>query len=339
MNRFSQYKMKDVTLKNRIVMPPMCMYSADESGKMNAFHHTHYVTRAMGGVGLIIVEATGVVPNGRISEFDLGLWNKEQMESFKKTVAEVKSYGAKIGIQLGHAGRKYIGQSMEAVAPSPIPFDEKSRVPLELSKEGIQDLIGKFVQAAKYADEAGFDTVEIHSAHGYLIHEFLSPITNQRTDEYGGDIDGRVKFLKEICQNIRKSLPEGKPLLLRVSASDYHESGLKPEDMVDIINKVKEYVDMVHVSSGGLINVPMKVYPGYQIGLAQLIKESCGIDTIAVGKITSVEMIEEILGNKRSDLVALGREHLRNPYFTLNTMSKDEISKEGIIPEQYLRGF
>jgi NADPH2 dehydrogenase len=338
MQMFTPYVNKELSLKNRIVMPPMCMYSADHTGKANRFHQTHYSTRAIGGVGLIIVEATGVCPNGRISERDLGLWNSEQMESLQLIVNEVHEYGSKIAIQLGHAGRKYVGKSYEPVAPSAIPFDEDSRMPIELSAEDIQKIILDFVHAATLAEEAGFDAVEIHGAHGYLIHEFLSPISNHRKDEYGGNLEGRAKFLLDILRGVRQVFPKEKPILLRISATDYHEDGIRAKDMVAIINLLKPYVDIVHVSSGGLINVPMQVYPGYQVRFAEWIKEVSCVDTIAVGKITSIDMIEEILGNKRSDLVAMGRELLRNPFFVLNAI-KDQEEKEKLIPKPYIRGF
>jgi len=337
MKTFQPYQLKGLHIKNRIVMPPMCMYSADGSGKANEFHQTHYETRAVGGVGLIIVEATGIVPNGRISENDLGLWNEEQMISLQSVVKKVHEQDCKIGIQLAHAGRKYIGPSYEPVGPSAIAFDEKSRVPKILSIEDIKSLVESFKQAAILANQAGFDTVEIHSAHGYLIHEFLSPISNKRTDEYGGSLENRARFLKEVLAAVREVLPPEKPLLIRVSATDYLPEGLACDDMINIINEIKSYIDIVHVSSGGLINVPMTVYPGYQLELSARIKAACKIDTIAVGMITEIKMIEEILNNERADLVALGRELLRNPYFTLKQGRENGVEID--YPHPYKRAF
>lgn len=336
MKTFESYQLKNLTLKNRIVMAPMCMYSAKNDGLATEFHHTHYMTRAVGGVGLIIVEAAGVCPSGRISDHDLGIWNQEQKESLAKIVEEVKKYGSAIGIQLAHAGRKHIGEETNPVAPSPIAFDDDSRIPTELTLEGIKTIISNFRDAALRAVEAGFDTLEIHGAHGYLIHEFLSPITNKRTDQYGGNLENRVRLLKEISQAIKEVIPKDMPLLLRVSATDYVEGGITCDDMVDIINMVKEEIDMVHVSSGGLVNVGLDVYPGYQVRFTEQIKEECGVKTIVVGKITHIEMVEEIINNHRSDLVALGRELLRNPYFVLQS-AKDK-HKE-LLPKQYERGF
>lgn len=336
MKTFTPYKLKNLTLKNRIVMAPMCMYSAGDDGVATDFHETHYTTRAVGGVGLIIVEATGVNPSARISDHDLGLWNDEQRDALTSIVKNVKSYGSAIGIQLAHAGRKHVGVETNPVAPSPIAFDDESRVPTELSIEAIEAIIDDFKQAAIRAVEAGFDTIEIHSAHGYLIHEFLSPISNKRTDKYGGSLENRVRLLKEISTSIKEVIPKDMPLLLRISATDYHEDGIECQDMVNIINLVKEYIDVVHVSSGGLVNVWLNVYPGYQVGFSETIKHECDIKTISVGKITDINMVEELLNNNRCDLVALGRELLRNPYFALNTC-KDK-HKE-LIPKQYERGF
>lgn len=338
MKMLQPYNIKSLELKNRVVMAPMCMYSADATGVANQFHFTHYLTRAVGGVGLIIVEATGVTPEGRISENDLGLWNHEQMLGLKQLVTEVHNNNTKIAIQLAHAGRKHIGTSQHPVAPSSIAYDDQSRVPIALEAASIKAIVDSFVKAAVLADEAGFDSVEIHGAHGYLIHEFLSPLTNKRTDEYGGSIENRARFLLEIAKGIRHVLPPEKPVLLRVSASDHQSGGITITDMVKIISLVKEYIDIVHVSSGGLVNVPIDVYPGYQVEFATKIKQSCDIDTIAVGKITQIEMIEEILGNQRADLVALGRELLRNPYFVLNAYQSKELQDEKI-PLPYRRGF
>lgn len=335
MKTFEAYKLKNLTLKNRIAMAPMCMYSAGNDGVARDFHETHYVTRAVGGIGLIILEATGVNPLARISDHDLGLWNDEQKEALIPIVRKVKSYGSAIGIQLAHAGRKHIGEG-NPVAPSPIPFDEESRIPTELTIEEIEAIIEDFKQAAIRAVEAGFDTIEIHSAHGYLLHEFLSPISNKRQDKYGGSLENRVRFLKEVCTAIQEVIPKEMPLFVRVSASDYMEEGITCDTMVDIINLIKDKIDLVHVSSGGLVNVWLNVYPGYQVKFAETIRKECGIRTMAVGKINSIEMLEELLNNERCDLVALGRELLRNPYFALHAAN---IKHKEELPKQYERGF
>lgn len=336
MEIFKEYQLGKFKLRNKIVMPPMCMYSADDKGLVNEFHVNHYMTRAVGGAGLLIVEATGIAPNGRISDADLGIWEDAQIEGLSNIVNVVKKQGSKIAIQLNHSGRKYIG-SKEVVAPSALPFDEKSKTPRELTKEEIKDIISQFILSAKRCGEAGFDAIEIHGAHGYLIHQFLSPLTNLRTDEYGGSLINRVRFLKEILMGIKKDWKNEKPILLRISASDYLKGGITPFDMVQIISMVKEYLSIVHVSSGGLMATDIKVFPGYQVEFARLIKKECEIPTIAVGLITDTELGEEIITKGSADLIAYGRELLRNPYFVLQEAKKHHIDIE--IPVQYKRAF
>lgn len=318
MKTFTSYNLKNMKLKNRIVLPPMCMYSADNTGKANDFHYSHYVTRAIGGVGLIIVEATGVVNNGRISDHDLGIWDDAQIDGLKNIVSGVKKHGSEIAIQLNHGGRKYTGTSGDKVAPSPISVDGKGDLPKELSKDEIKKIVSNFKDAAIRADKAGFDALEIHGAHGYLIHEFLSPLSNIRSDEYGGSTENRVRFLKEILQAISEVWPKEKAILLRISADDYKDGGITVDEMVKIIDYIKADIDIVHVSTGGLVPAHIDVYPGYQVNYSNTIRERCNIPTIAVGLITDVNMAEEILSNNRADLVAVGRELLRNPHFVLN---------------------
>lgn len=337
MDTFTSYTLKNTVLKNRIVMPPMCMYSSDDTGLANDFHYTHYATRAIGGVGLIIVEATGVVPNGRISDKDLGIWDDSHIEGLKKIADSVKKYGSKVAIQLNHGGRKYEGVTKELVAPSPIAFNEHSAVPKELSKDEIKEIVQKFKEAAIRADAAGYDAIEIHAAHGYLISEFLSPLSNVRTDEYGGSIKNRTRFLKEILQEVSKVWPKEKPILIRVSATDYLEDGMHVEDMVQIINEVKEYIDMVDVSTGGVVNAPIKLYAGYQVECAHEIKTKCNIPTIAVGLITDINLVDYIVSSGKSDLVGIARELLRNPYFVLNAAKSRNVDIE--YPEPYKRAF
>lgn len=334
---FTNFRIKDMELKNRIVMPPMCMYSADEKGMVNDFHITHYGSRAIGQVGLIIVEATAVVPNGRISNRDLGIWSDEHIVGLKSIVENVKKYDTKIGIQLAHAGRKSDSGDEYIVAPSPIRHSEKYQEPRELSKEDIKNIVRAFQDAARRAYEAGFDTIEIHAAHGYLIHEFLSPITNKREDEFGGSLENRVRFLKEIIDSVKKVWPKEKPILVRVSADDYVEDGIDKEEMVKIVNLIKDDIDIVHVSTGGLVSVRINSFPGYQVSHAETIKRQCNIPTIAVGLLDSYEQSEEILGNNRADLVAFGRALLRNPYLPLNMAYENNIDIQ--YPEAYKRGF
>ena len=333
----TNYKIRDLVLKNRIVMPPMCTYSSDGEGMVKNFHMVHYGSRAIGGVGFIILEATAVVPNGRISSRDLGIWSDDHVPRLKSLVAQSKSSGAKMAIQLAHAGRKCTSSDEYIVAPSPIRFDESHRLPSELNVDEIKELVVSFTEAARRADEAGFDAIEIHAAHGYLIHEFLSPITNKRGDEYGGSLENRTRFLKEILTSIKEVWPEEKPILVRVSADDYAEGGIDVVEMVKIINEVKENIDMVHVSTGGLISVKFDVYPGYQVDHSQIIRSGCNIPTIAVGLIKEYDHIEEILYNDRADLVALGRPLLRDPYFVLNMAYDNNLEIK--YPKQYERGF
>ena len=337
MKSLTNYKIKDLELKNRIVMPPMCTYSSDGEGMVKNFHMVHYGSRAIGGVGLIITEATAIASNGRISSRELGIWSDDHIPRLKSLVGQSKSSGAKMGIQLAHAGRKCTSDDEFIVAPSPIRLDKDSRIPRELSIDEIKELVVSFTEAAIRSDEAGFDVIEIHAAHGYLIHEFLSPITNKRSDEYGGSLENRTRFLKEILTSIKEVWPEEKPILVRVSADDYAEGGIDVVEMVKIINEVKENIDMVHVSTGGLISVKFDVYPGYQVDHCQIIRSSCNIPTIAVGLIKEYDHIEEILNNDRADLVALGRPLLRDPYFVLNMAHDNNLEIK--YPKQYERGF
>ncbi|MGG3684586.1 NADPH dehydrogenase NamA [Aeribacillus composti] len=333
---FSPFTIKDVTLKNRIVMSPMCMYSAaNKKGFLEDFHFTHYISRAVGQVGLIILEATAVTPEGRISELDLGIWEDDHIIKLAELVQQIKSYGAKTGIQLAHAGRKS-NVSGDIFAPSSIPFDQNSRTPKELTKEQIKETVEKFLLGAKRAKDAGFDIIEIHAAHGYLINEFLSPLSNKRNDEYGGSLENRYLFLKEVIQAVRK-VWEG-PLFVRVSASDYVEGGSTINDYVQIAKWLKEDgVDLIDVSSGGLVPANIDVYPGYQVPFSEKIRQEANIKTGAVGLITSPLQAEEILKNNRADLIFVARELLRNPYWPYH--AANELNAKIESPTQYERGW
>ena len=337
MKIFERYKLKDIEFKNRIVLPPMCMYSADENGMAKMFHFVHYTERAIGGAGLIILEATAISPNGRISDNDLGIWDDSHIDGLKTIANSVKDNGAKVAIQLAHAGRKCEAKAEYIVAPSDISFSERYREPKALSKDEIKDIVKGFKDAAARSEKAGFDMIEIHGAHGYLINEFLSPLTNEREDEYGGSTKNRVRFLNEILDGINEVWPLSKPISLRVSASDYAEGGIDVNEMVNIINLIKNKVDIIHVSSGAVVDTQIKTYPGYQVKFAEYIKDNCQIPTIAVGLIENSDMVEEILENERADMVALGRELLRNPYWTLQVAKKSGIEIE--FPKQYERSF
>lgn len=334
----NSFTVKSMTLHNRIVMPPMCMYSAGTDGIANEFHFTHYTSRAVGGVGLIIMEATGVLPRGRISDHCLGLWNDDQAKALKPIVTACQKQGTKVAIQLNHAGRKCEAREKIIYAPSAIPFSQDSPMPREMTEEDIHETVNAFRDSAARAAEIGFDAIEIHGAHGYLISEFLSPLTNHRTDGYGGSTEKRCRILIEILKAIHEVWPVEKPILLRVSAEDYEPNGMHLEEMSKIINLVKPYIDVLDVSTGGVVSTPpMKIYPGYQVKIAEQLKQVCGIPVVTVGLITDPHQVEEILGGERADLVALGRELLRDPYWILHTARNMEV--EYPWPEQYRRGF
>lgn len=333
---FSSFQVKNLVLKNRIVMAPMCMYSADHDGNPSDWHFTHYTTRAMGGTGLILFEATSIESRGRISDRDLGIWKDEQIGGLKRIVTGCHQYGVKVGIQLAHAGRKSEVQLEQNISPSPIAFSAEYRVPMEMTKADIETVVLAFKEGARRAELAEFDVIEIHGAHGYLINEFLSPLTNVRTDEYGGSQKNRVRFLKEILREVTSVWPKEKPIFLRVSAEDYEEGGNHDSDLANIINLVKEEgIDLVNVSSGGVVNVPVKAYPGYQTRFAETIRKETKLPVLTGGLISSPSMAEEILRNERADLVFLGRELLRHPYWALEAAK--EVREDIDWPIQYKR--
>lgn len=338
MHLFNEFTVKSMTLRNRIVMPPMCMYSAGTDGMPNEFHFTHYTSRAVGGVGLIIMEATGVLPWGRISDQCLGLWKDEQAKALAPIVAACQKQGAKMAIQLNHAGRKCEAQEKAIFAPSALAFEKDSPLPHEMTQEDINDTVRAFRSAAARAAAIGFDALEIHGAHGYLLNEFLSPLTNHRADGYGGSTENRCRILLETLRAIHEVWPEDKPVLLRISAEDYEPAGLHPAEMAQIIELVKPYIDVLDVSTGGVVPTPPPaIYPGYQVKAAEELKHASGLPTIAVGLITEAHQAEAILGEGRADLVALGRELLRDPYWALHAAR--ELNVKYPYPEQYLRGF
>ena len=317
-------------------MAPMCMYSADLDGNANDWHFTHYTSRAIGGVGLILMEATGVESRGRISDHDLGIWKDEHIEGLRRIVTACHEFGAKVGIQLAHAGRKSEVSSELSIAPSPIAFDENYRVPKEMTNEDIKDVIMAFGQAANRAEKAGFDVIELHGAHGYLINEFLSPLTNHRTDEYGGSISNRARFLKEILIEVRKFWPKEKPIIVRVSAEEYDPAGNHDSTIAELLKEVvQDGIDIINVSSGGVVNASMKVFSGYQVRFAENLRNALEAPVIAGGLITSPMMAEEILQNERADLVFIGRELLRNPYWPMEA-AKD-LREVPDWPKQYER--
>ncbi|MDR4936404.1 NADPH dehydrogenase NamA [Rossellomorea marisflavi] len=338
MNRklFQPYTIKNVELKNRIVMAPMCMYSShNEDGKIENWHRTHYTSRAVGGAGLIIQEATAVTPQGRISPQDLGIWSDDHLEGLTELVTLMKEQEAKTGIQLAHAGRKAVLEG-DILAPSAIAFNDDMKTPVAMTIEQINETVTAFIHGAERARKAGFDVIEIHGAHGYLVNEFLSPLSNRREDEYGGSAENRYRFLKEIIDGV-KTVWDG-PLFVRVSAKDYHEDGLDVDDYIIFSKWMKEQgVDLIDVSSGAVVPARIPVFPGYQVKPAERIKHEADIDTGAVGLITSGLQAEEILQNERADLILLGRELLRDPYWP-RTAAK-ELGHEITPPVQYERGW
>ncbi|KAF9965232.1 hypothetical protein BGZ70_005205 [Mortierella alpina] len=354
---FQPFTIKDLTIANRVVVAPMCMFSSTD-GFFTDFHLVHLGSFAASGAGLVIAEATGVQPNGRISPSDTGLWKDEHIPGLKRIADFVHAQGSKIGIQLAHAGRKasvkgYYADLPESefwkdnvVGPSggaEFQWDEKHNVPRELSIEEIQETVKAFGAAAVRAAKAGLDTVEIHGAHGYLIHNFLSPISNQRTDQYGGSLENRARFLLEVVREVRANFPAEKPIFLRVSATDHvehlGEASWEIEQTIQIAKWVKEAgVDVFHVSAGGnTAKQVVKYAPGYQVPFAERVKnEVPGLTVVAVGVITEGKQANDILENEKADLVAVGRAFLREPSVTLKFAR--ELNVKAKYSQQYERG-
>lgn len=341
---FEPFTQKSLTLRNRIVLAPMCQYSAGTDGLANDWHFVHYGTRAVGGAGMLIVEATAVEPRGRISEGDLGLWNDEQAEALGRIARFVHEHGAAFSIQLAHAGRKAWspkkGQGpQQAVAPSAIPWDSDWATPEELDLAGIDRIVTAFGEAARRAGELGCDSVEIHAAHGYLLHEFLSPLSNHRTDEYGGSLENRTRMLKRVYEAVRANFPVDRPIWVRISATDWVEGAWDADEAVELARMMKEWgVDLVDTSTGG--NSPLQkitnLGPGYQVEFADRIRREVSIPTGAVGLITRAEQADGIIRSGQADVVLLARELLRHPYFPLE--AAHELGRDVSWPEQYVRG-
>jgi NADPH2 dehydrogenase len=301
------------------------MYCAHDDSVATEWHRLHYATRAVGGVGLIVVEATAVLPEGRISGRDLGLWNDRQAAALAGVASAVHENGGKIGVQLGHAGRKSEVEGAAIKAPSAIPYDEGSRVPSEMSLTEIQEIARAFQEAAKRADRAGFDLVEIHAAHGYLLNQFLSPLTNKRSDAYGGPLENRLRLLVEVLEAVSQAWPARKPICVRVSAEEYVEGGNSPDDLVRALKLLKDRgngIDLVDVSTGGLTPLAPKTFPGYQLPHAERVRRETGLPVIGGGLITSAAEAEAAVASGQADLIFLGRELLRNPYWVLLAANK-----------------
>lgn len=336
---FTPYELKDLKLKNRVVMPPMCQYSvSNKDGIATDWHYMHYVSRAIGGAGLIIIEMTDVEPDGRISDFDLGIWSDEHIPALARIVEACHSYGAKVGIQIAHAGRK-AEDAPVPVAPSAIPFNAEYKTPRALTNEEVKDMIEKYRKGVARAVQAGVDVIELHGAHGYLIHQFQSPLTNHRTDEYGQDLN---LFGKEVIRAAKSEMPEGMPLILRISAQEYVDGGYGIAESLVFSEAYKEAgVDIFHISAGGEGPIAAAGRPGthagYQVPLARAIKENLNVPVIAVGRLDEPVLANAVIGNEDADLVAVGRGMLRNPYWTLEAAA--QLQKETELPKQYVQGF
>jgi 2,4-dienoyl-CoA reductase-like NADH-dependent reductase (Old Yellow Enzyme family) len=330
---FSPLKIKNTEFKNRIVVSPMCQYSSND-GFANDWHLVHLGAFALGGAALVFTEATAVSPEGRISPDDLGIWKDGHIEKLKEITAFIHQHNSLAGMQLAHAGRKgshhvpwegnkqiysEAERGWKTVGPSAIPFAENQEAPLELDKAGIEKVKSDFKAAAARAQEAGFDVIEIHAAHGYLVHEFYSPLSNHRTDEYGGSFENRIRLLLEIIDTVKEAWPADKPLFVRISSTDWTEGGWTAEDSVELAKILKgKGVDLVDCSSGGNVataKIPLK--PGYQVPFAEKVRKETGILTGAVGLITTPEQADEIIQTGQADVVLLARELLRDPHFPL----------------------
>ena len=348
---FSPLTIKNITIKNRIVISPMCQYSAVD-GFANDWHLVHLGSRASGGVGLIIQEATAVSPEARISPADLGIWKDEHIDKLKAINWFIGSQNSIPGIQLAHAGRKasvtapwegnkkldFDQGGWQTVSASAIPYhDDEPFLQTALDKDGIQKVISDFKSATKRAVEAGYQVLEIHGAHGYLLHQFLSPLTNNRTDAYGGSFENRIRFTLEIVEAVQSEWPSDFPLFVRISATDWAEGGWSPEESVQLSAILKEKgVDLIDVSSGGLVShQQIPLHPNYQVPFAEKIKKEANILTGAVGLITHAIQAEEILKNNQADLILFARESLRNPNLPLD-FAKD-LNEDIQWPKQYER--
>jgi 2,4-dienoyl-CoA reductase-like NADH-dependent reductase (Old Yellow Enzyme family) len=347
---FDELQIRDVLLRNRIVVSPMCQYSSTD-GFANDWHLVHLGSRAVGGASLAFTEACAVTPEGRISPQDLGIWKDEHVEFLARITRFLREQGTVPGIQLAHAGRKastpppwegpgFIPESKggwKPVAPSAIPFSDTYAMPIALNETGIQSVIKAFADAAGRALRTGFEVIEIHSAHGYLLHEFLSPLANKRTDSYGGSFENRTRLLREVVSAVRRVWPERSPLFVRISATDWAEGGWDIDQSVALAEQLIPLgVDLIDCSSGGLVpNVQIPARPGYQVPFADEIRQQTGIMTGAVGMITSAAQADQILGEDKADIVLLAREFLRQPYWPL--MVGQELGFPVSWPIQYLR--
>jgi 2,4-dienoyl-CoA reductase-like NADH-dependent reductase (Old Yellow Enzyme family) len=347
---FSSFQLRSIEFANRIGVSPMCQYSS-EDGFANDWHLVHLGSRAQGGAGLVMLEAAAVVPEGRISPDDLGIWKDEHIPALERIASFLHAQGARAGMQLAHAGRKASTQNAFAgtgtvlpqdggwqpVAPSAVAFGPQYAMPAALDQRGIVDVIDGFQQAAVRVLRAGFDFVEIHAAHGYLLHEFLSPLSNHRHDGYGGSFANRARLLIEVVEAVRSVWPDHLPLLVRISATDWAEGGWNIDESVQLASLLREHgVDLVDCSSGGLVpDAKVPVAPGYQVGFAARIRREAGIATAAVGMVTEPAQANEIVTRGDADFVFLARAMLRDPYWPLHAAAT--LGESISWPKQYLR--
>jgi 2,4-dienoyl-CoA reductase-like NADH-dependent reductase (Old Yellow Enzyme family) len=348
---FDPLTIRDLQFSNRVFVSPMCEYSSVD-GYANDWHFVHLGSRAVGGAGLVLTEATAVVPEGRISPQDLGIWSDDHIPALSRIVNFIHEQGTVAGMQLAHAGRKAStrrpwegsgtateneGGWTDVMAPSAIAFAEDYPMPKALTLEGIQQIVAAFANAARRACDAGFRVIEIHAAHGYLIHEFLSPLSNHRADDYGGSFENRTRLIREIVVAVRSSWPKGAPLFVRISATDWMDDGWDLEQSIRLARELKQLgVDLIDCSSGGTVpHAVIPAAPGYQAPFAQRIRQEAGIMTGAVGLITSPLQAENIIATGQADAVLMAREFLRDPYWPLRAAR--ELSQSITWPVQYLR--
>jgi len=348
---FDSFTIRDLEFSNRVFVSPMCEYSSVD-GYANDWHLVHLGSRAVGGAGLVLTEATAVLPEGRISPQDLGIWKDEHVDFLKRIVSFIHEQGSVAGMQLAHAGRKAStrrpwegdgvvpeteGGWQNVMAPSAIRFADNYPTPQALTVDGIQQVVRAFADAARRACDAGFRVIEIHAAHGYLIHEFLSPLSNHRDDSYGGPFENRTRLIREIVTAVRSSWPKGAPLFVRISASDWVEGGWDLEQSIELARSLKQLgVDLIDCSSGGTVpHAKIPAGPGYQTPFAQRIRHEAEILTGAVGMITSAVQAEQIIGTGQADAIVIAREFLRDPYWPLRAAK--ELGQSISWPVQYLR--
>lgn len=347
---FSPYRLREVSFRNRIWVSPMCQYFSDD-GMPTDWHLVHLGSRAVGGAGMVMVEATAVCPEGRISPQDSGIWSDAHAKAFSRITRFIKQHGAAPGIQLAHAGRKASTEvpwrgdaavppeqgGWEPIAPSAIPFSPRYAMPREMDANEIDQVVEQFAAATKRSLDAGFELAEIHAAHGYLLHEFLSPLSNHRSDEYGGSLENRMRLLLRVTEAVRRTWPGRLPLLVRISATDWAEGGWDLPQSIQLASRLKDLgVDLIDCSSGGLVpGAKIVIRPGYQVPFSEAIRRETGIATGAVGMITESHLAEEIIAKGQADVVLMARELLRDPYWPLHAAQKLGVNVEW--PEQYDR--